>query len=192
MAIEDIFRALEEQADAEVNQILHVATVQSDAVEHEARDEAARITGARIETADHAVRTKANKAVNAARLQVKRDLAEVRDNAVDGVFAEAAKRLAAMRGTAEYERVFAALAKEAFAGVDDECDVQVAPADATLAKKVMADLGMKGTVTPTLESIGGLVVSTHDGRVVRRNTFESRMLKARSVAGAKVAEVLTT
>lgn len=192
MAIEDIFRALEEQADAEVSQILHAATVQADAVEHEARDEADRITGARVEAADHAVRTKATKAVNAARLQVRRDLAEVRDNAVDAVFTEATKRLAAMRGTAEYERVFAALAKEAFTSVDAECDVQVAPADAALAKKVMDELGMKGTVSPTLDTIGGLVVSTHDGRVVRRNTFESRMQKARSVAGAKVAEVLTT
>lgn len=190
MAIEDIFKALEEQADAEVNHILHVATVQSDAVEHEARDEAERITGAKIEAADHAVRTKATKAVNAARLQVKRDLAEVRDHAVDAVFAEAKERLAAMRGTAEYERVFAALAKEALVGMDSECEVQVAPADAELAKKVIAELGVTGTVVPTLDTIGGLVVSAHGGRVVRRNTFESRMLKARTVAGARVAEVL--
>ena len=182
MAIEDIFKALEEQADAEVNHILHVATVQSDAVEHEARDEAERITGAKIEAADHAVRTKATKAVNAARLQVKRDLAEVRDHAVDAVFAEAKERLAAMRGTAEYERVFAGLAKEALAGMDSECEVQVAPAD--------AELGVTATVVPTLDTIGGLIVSAHGGRVVRRNTFESRMLKARSVAGARVAEVL--
>lgn len=192
MAIEDIFRALEEQADGEVNHILHVATVQSDTIEHEARDEAQRITQARIDAADATVRSKATKAVNAARLQVKRDLAEVRDNAVDAVFAEATTRLAAMRGTAEYERVFTALAKEAFTGMDAECEVQVAPADADLAAKVVRELGVPATVSPTLDTIGGLVVSAHGGRVVRRNTFESRMLKARSVAGAKVAEVLTS
>ncbi|MRS12692.1 MAG: hypothetical protein EG823_06435 [Actinobacteria bacterium] len=192
MAIEDIFKALEEQADSEVNQILHVATVQADSVEHEARDEAERITAARIDAADHAVRTKATKAVNAARLQVRRDLAAVRDSAVDAVFGEAAKRLAAMRGTAEYERVFAALAKEALAEVDAECEIQVASADAALAKKVAGGIGVNATVSPTLDSIGGLVVSTHDGRVVFRNTFESRLMKARSLAGAKIAEVLTS
>jgi len=192
MAIEDIFKALEEQADTEVNRILHVATVQADAVEHEARDEAARITAARIEAADHAVRAKATKAVNAARLQVKRDLAAVRDGAVDAVFEDAVKRLAAMRGTAAYERVFTALAKEALTGVDAECEVQVSSDDVALAKKVVAELGKTCTVSPTLDTIGGLVVSTHDGRVVHRNTFESRLLKARSIAGARIAEVLTS
>lgn len=192
MAIEDIFKALEEQADQEVNQILHVATVQSDAVEHEARDEAERITAAKIEAADSAVRTKATKAVNAARLQVRRDLAAVRDHAVDAVFEEASSRLAAMHGTAAYERVFAALAKEALADVDTECEIQVAAPDAALAKKVAGELGVAAEVSPTLDSIGGLVVSTHDGRVVFRNTFESRLLKARSLAGAKIAEVLTS
>lgn len=192
MAIEDIFRALEEQADDEVNRILHAATVQADAVEHEARDEAERITGAKIQAADAAVQSKAAKAVNAARLQVKRDLAQVRDSAVEASFGEAAKRLASMRGTPEYERVFAGLAKEACAGLDTECEIQVAPADAELAQKVATDLGIAFTVSPTLDSIGGLVVSTHGGRVVRRNTFETRLQKASAVAGTQVAEVLTS
>lgn len=192
MAIEDIFRALEEQADEEVNRILHAATVQADAVEHEARDEAERITGAKIQAADTAVQAKAAKAVNAARLQVKRDLAQVRDSAVEASFDEASKRLAAMRGTPEYERVFAALAKEACATLDTECEIQVAPADAELAARVASDLGLSFTVSPTLDTIGGLVVSTHSGRVVRRNTFETRLEKASAVAGTQVAEVLTS
>ncbi len=192
MAIEDIFKALEEQADSEVNQILHVATVQADAVEHEARDEAERITSSRISAAEDAVRAKAAKAVNAARLQVRRDLAEVRDSAVDSVFTDAAQRLAAMRGTAEYESVFASLVKEALANVDVECEIQVASEDVELAQRVAADLGVACTVVPSLETTGGLTVSTHGGRVVRRNTFESRLLKVRTVAGARIAEVLTS
>ncbi|MBN2840619.1 MAG: V-type ATP synthase subunit E [Coriobacteriia bacterium] len=192
MAIEDIFRALEEQADDEVNRILHAATVQADAVEHEARDEAERITGLKIQAADVAVQARAAKAVNAARLQVKRDLAQVRDSAVEASFDEAAKRLATMRGTPEYERVFAGLVEEACKGLESECEIQVDPADADLARKVATDLGITFTVAPTLETIGGLVVSTHGGRVVRRNTFETRLQKASAVAGTHVAEVLTS
>src|SRR5574340_1164164 len=152
MAIEDIFKALEEQCDDEVNQILHLATVQSDAVEREAREEADRITKARISAAEEAVRVKAAKAENAARLQVRRDLAAVRENAVDAVFAEASERLAAMRGTAAYERVFADLAKEALQGVDEECEIQVGSADAALAKKIAGGAGVKCSVVPTLDT----------------------------------------
>ncbi|MDY0340201.1 MAG: V-type ATP synthase subunit E [Coriobacteriia bacterium] len=192
MAIEDIFRALEEQADDEVNRILHAATVQADAVEHEARDEAERITGAKVQAADVAVQAKAAKVVNAARLQVKRDLAQVRDSAVEAVFEEAAQRLAAMRGTPEYEKVFAQLMKEACEGLDGECEIQVAPSDSELAQKIATDLGLTFVVSPTLDTIGGLIVSTHDARVVRRNTFETRLQKASTVAGTRVAEVLTS
>lgn len=192
MAIEDIFRALEEQADDEVNRILHAATVQADAIEHEARDEAERITNAKIQAADAAVQNKATKAVNFARLQVKRDLAEVRDNAVDAVFDEAAKRLAAMRGTPEYERIFTELLKEASARAGGECEIRVGPEDADLAKKVASDLGLTFSVVPTLDAIGGVIVSTHEGRVVHDNAFESRLHKARNVAGTHIAEILTS
>lgn len=192
MAIEDIFRALDEQADEEVNRILHAATVQADAIEHEAREEAERITKAKIEAAEAAVRNKATKAVNSARLQVRRDLAEVRDNAVDAVFDEAAKQLAAMRGTPEYERIFTELLKEASERIDGECEIRVAPEDADLAKKAASGLGLTFTVVPALESIGGVIVSTHEGRVVHDNTFESRLHKARNVAGTHIVEVLTS
>jgi V/A-type H+-transporting ATPase subunit E len=192
MAIEDIFKALEEQADFEVNQILHAATVQSDAIEHEAREEAERITAGRIASAEEAVRAKSAKAVNAARLQVRRDMAAVRDRAVDDVFTEALKRLKALRGTAEYERIFTELAREALKGVESDCEVQVAPADAELAKKVIGGMGVTFTVAPTLDTVGGLVISTSNGRVVRRNTFESRLQKVRGLASAKIAEVMAS
>lgn len=192
MAIEDIFKALEEQADAEVNQILHAATVQSDAIEREAREEADRLTANRVSAAEEAVRLKSAKALNAARLQVRRDMAAVRDGAVEDVFVEAANKLKAMRGTPAYEQIFTALAKEALQDVDCACEVQVAPADAALADKVMGSLGVEFTVSPTLDTIGGLVIATNGGRVVRRNTFEDRLKKVRSLASAKIAEVMTS
>lgn len=193
MAIEDIFRALEEQADEEVEEILRVAKAQAASIEAEGREEAARITESRVGTAEEAVRARANKAVNAARLEGRRALASVREAAVDRVFADAAARLAATRGSAEYAAVFAALAEEALAGVEGECEMHVVPGDADLAAKVVASLGAQAcVVVPTLESIGGLTITYDGGRVVRRNTFESRLAKVRGLASAKVAEVLTS
>ena len=192
MAIEDIFRALEEQADGEVNEILRIAQVQADAILKEATDEAERITRARVEAAEEAVRAKSAKAVNAARLQARRDLAAVRDEAVDHVFADAAEKLGALRGTKKYEEIFTALVAEAVKGVQGDCTLHVASTDEDLAKKTVADLDVPCAVAPDLETIGGVVVSYDEGRVVRRNTFESRLVKVRGLAQAKVAEVLTS
>ncbi len=49
MAIEDIFRALEEQADAECKEVLDNAKVQADAILAEAREEAEAIRRRRLE-----------------------------------------------------------------------------------------------------------------------------------------------
>jgi vacuolar-type H+-ATPase subunit E/Vma4 len=192
MAIEDIFRALEEQADAEVNEILRVAKAQAKSIEKEAKEEADRIVTSRVAAAEEIVRSRANKSVNAARLEVRRNLASVREAAVDRVFGDAAGRLAEMRGTPQYEAIFTALAKEAFEGVESACELHVIPADKALAEKVAKECAVPCTVVPTLEAIGGLTVTYDEGRIVRQNSFESRLAKVRGLASAKVAEVLTS
>jgi vacuolar-type H+-ATPase subunit E/Vma4 len=192
MAIEDIFRALEEQADEEIAELLRIAKLQATTIEHEAREEADRITQARVTSADEATRIRVAKTVNAARLASRRNLAAVRDQAVDRVFGEAATKLASLRGTPEYERIFKAFAEEAIANADGEIELLVAPGDEALARQVASELGVECTVTPTLKTSGGLAVSLHAGRVMRNNTFESRLAKVRSLAQARVAEVLTS
>lgn len=192
MAIEDIFKALEEQADSEVRELLRVATAQAKAIETEAREEADRIQQARVAAAEATVGSRAGKMVNAARLEAKRNLAAVREAAVDAVFQSAATKLSAMRGTPAYVSVFEALAREAAAGIDGDCVLHVAPADAALAEKIAASLGPRCTVSATLDTIGGLQISYDSGRVVRQNTFESRLAKVRGLASATVAETLTS
>ena len=139
------------------------------------------------------MRARANKAVNAARLQARRNLAAVRETAVESVFDAASAKLKALHGTPEYAGVFRSLAQEALSGVGGSCEMHVVPADADLAARVIAELGVAScSVVPTLESIGGLTVTSEAGRIVRQNTFEARLTKARGLAAASVSEVLTS
>ncbi len=68
--------------------------------------------------------------------------------------------------------------------------VQVAPGDAELAAKVMADLGFKAEIETSPEILGGLNVISAGGRVYRRNTIEDRLVKVRKHIQATVAEIL--
>jgi vacuolar-type H+-ATPase subunit E/Vma4 len=191
MAIEDIFRALEEQADSECRDILNAADIQAASIVEEARAEAERIKQRKLEAVEEGLRARAGKIVNDARLDAKRALAQVREQLVNQVFDAAAARLASMRGDSAYERVFRGLAEEALAGADGSCVVTVAPADVEIARTVLADLAVSGEVEADDAITGGLVVSLHGGRVVRRNTFDSRLQKVRTTAEAAVAEILT-
>lgn len=191
MAIEDIFRALEQQADDECRDILNAADIQAASIVEEARAEADRIKQRKLDAVEEGLRARAGKIVNDARLDAKRALAGVREDLVNEVFDTAASRLAQLRGSAQYERVFRDLAEEALAGADGECRVSVNPDDVSLANKVLADLGVRGEVVADEGVDGGLVVHLHGGRVIRRNTFGSRLQKVRETAEAAVAEILT-
>lgn len=191
MAIEDIFRALEQQADDECRDILNAADIQAASIVEEARAEAERIKQRKLDAVEEGLRARAGKIVNDARLDAKRALAGVREDLVNEVFEKAASRLTALRGTAQYERVFRDLAEEALAGADGACRVSVNPDDVAVAKKVLAGLGVDGEVVADAGVDGGLVVHLHGGRVIRRNTFDSRLKKVRETAEAAVAEILT-
>lgn len=190
MAIEDIFKALDEQADAECSELVRAAEGQAEAVLAEAKAEADRIKEQRLQAAKEVVRQKTGKTINAAKLDNKKQLAAVRESVVQQVFEQAAAKLSTLRSTKEYEDVFVALAKEALAGVEGDCTLQVDPADAKLAEKVAKDLNASCKVDPSLETSGGVVVSTADGRVLRRNTFESRLAKSHEFTYAHVSEIL--
>ncbi len=191
MAIEDIFRALEEQADAECTEILRVAEAQASSIRDEAHREAERTKTQKLAAIEDVVISKVGKTINAARLENRKALAAVRDSAVEQAFTGALERLGTMRNTADYERVFRKLAEETFVGVTGECDVLVDPADAALAERVVKAINPTCVVKPEIATAGGLMAVTVGGKVTRRNTFESRLGKARTLAQAQIAEILT-
>jgi vacuolar-type H+-ATPase subunit E/Vma4 len=190
MALEEIFRALEEQADQEFEQTLDDARMQSAAILEEADEEAEKIRGLRAADGERRATNHAQQLVNAVRLEGKKRVASAKERAVNDVFEAVKDVLAQARGAAEYSEQFRTLAEEATAGLEGELTVHVDPADADLAKRVFDELGLVASIEPTLSTAGGLVVTTHGGRILRRNTYEDRLEKVRQLVQANVAEIL--
>jgi vacuolar-type H+-ATPase subunit E/Vma4 len=190
MALEDIFRALEEQAQLECDQILESARDQAGAILEDATEEAEAIRKSRIEESERSVRSRAARTMNTTRMDGKKRVSAVKEQAVSSTFDKALDALSSMRASAEYPAAFKALFDEAVAGLEGDLDVLVDPADEQLAAKTLADSGIKATLRPELSTAGGLIVSTNGGRIMRRNTLESRLQKVGLIAQAEVAEIL--
>lgn len=190
MALEDIFRALEDQAQLECDQILESARDQAESIVQEASEEADSIRKTRIEESERLVMSRAARTLNSARMDGKKRVSSVKEQAVSATFDKALDSLSSIRNSAEYPAIFKALVDEAVAGVAGEMEVLVDPADADLASRTLSEAGLKATVKPEIESAGGLVVRTGGGRIMRRNTLESRLGKVGLIAQAEVAEIL--
>ncbi len=188
MALEDIFRALDQQADDECEQILQEARDHADVIAADAEAQAESIRAAHVAEVEKNTRARASQGVNAARLEARKRVAGVKQRAVERAFERATEKLREVRATGRYPDVFAALTREAVAGVNGDFSVVVDPADADLARSVLSQIGATGTVETKLSTTGGLVVDTSGGRIVRRNTLEDRLQKVRELDQAAVAE----
>lgn len=189
MAIQDIFRALEEQADAECQSVLDNAKTQADAIMAEAREEAEAIRQRRLERAEAAVRSKTMQMVNAARLDNRRKTAAIKEQAIADVFDAAAEKLSKYRDGGAYAQTFGALLDEALAGVDGSVEVSVDPRDRAMADAALQQSGVVYELKEA-DASGGVIVIARDGRIYRRNTFEDRLAKVRQRSQAAVSEIL--
>jgi len=191
MAIQDIFRALEEQAEEECQALLSHARAQAERVVEQARAESETIKAERLAKVDRELAVLKSQRINTARLESKKKASAEREKLVLETFAKAEEELSRIRSSKDYPDVFERLLAEALEAVGDrEAVVHVDPRDADLARTVCGKMGSPCAVATDLDTPGGAKVSMEDGTVVRLNTLEARLTKARRVMKSDVAAQL--
>lgn len=190
MAIEDILKALEDQAKVDIDAVLTEAREHAALIGQQANAEAAAITDGFAKQVERNATSKASKIVNAARLEAKMSVSSARGEGLERVFGVAKGRLESLRNDTSYDRLFAQLAAEAFTGLTGDVVLHVDPADEQRARVAADAAGVSARILTDLSSMGGLVVEANGGRIVRRNTFEDRLERARQQVQTDVAKAL--
>lgn len=186
MAIEDILSALEQQAQTDIDAVLAEAQEHAKLIVEQAEEEAGRVRDGFVVQVERAAAAEAAKLVNAARLEGKMAVSAARGKALESAFEGARTQLRGIRGGGDYDGLFSALANEALDGVEGRAVLHVDPADETRARSMASD----ADVIADIDTAGGVVVEANGGRIVRRNTLESRLDRAAQVVQADVARVL--
>jgi len=182
MGLEDILRAMEAESALEREGILAEAQAMVDRILSQAREEAEARRRQRLEAELRTVRAEQARLLNDARLASLKQLSVARDGLIDAAFQQAAERLERLRGSPLYRDVLRRLLEEAASQLGPgRVVVKVDPADTRLAEELVESLGLDAVVEPTLHCAGGLEASDAEGRIVVRNTFESRLQRAREV-----------
>jgi V/A-type H+-transporting ATPase subunit E len=189
MAIEDILKALDDQAQADCEAVLEEARAHAKHIVDEAQREATEIHDNFVRQIERVATSEASKTINAARLESKMIVSSVKGDGVASTFETARKELPSLRG-ANYDALFAALAAEALADVSGSVTVHVAAADTGLAQSAVSAAGVDASIAGDLDAVGGLVVDLDGGRIIRRNTLEDRLDRASERVQADVARVL--
>lgn len=167
MGLRDLQKEVLDKAHTEAALVLASARQEAKDVFSNAKQEAERIEReARVKALEEAGAQKAE-TLAAARLEAKAFNSRAQSRVVDSVLAELKEQLSAFASSKDYEKVFAALVEEGKKGIGGDCVLIVCKKDAVLARKY-------GTVSSEfLDSIGGVIVSSTDGRIRVNNSFEA-------------------
>jgi vacuolar-type H+-ATPase subunit E/Vma4 len=190
MAIEDILNALQDQAQADIEAVIGEAREHAALIGKQAEAEAAAIRENFSKQVERSARSKAAKTVNAARLEAKMTVSSAKGDGLEAVFSSAGEVLGNARSQEGYDRLFADLAAEALEGIEGDVVLHVDPQDEDRARATAQAAGVSASVETDITTAGGLVVEARQGRILRRNTLEDRLERARQFVQTDVAKAL--
>lgn len=187
MALSDLLRAIEVEADEERALADRETAAEAAAIVARARADARGIEDELTRAPEAGVRVEGERERALARLDAAGAVRAARETAfaslLDGIRVE----LGALRGSDSYAELFRALLDESRAALPTARELRVDRRDHDLAVS-MAD-GLR--VVATLDTWGGVELAGDDGRVVR-NTFEERLANADPLLRGRFAHRLVT
>ena len=192
MAIEDILRAMEADAEAEREAILLAARQEAEQVLARAREDAERTRTRRVEAELRGLRSEQARQLNDARLAGLRAVAAARERLLTTTFSEAAIKLSSVREWPDYPAIFQRLYEEAVAELsEDNLTLRVDPRDHDLARSLAHRPDTTVGIEPALSCLGGVEVAANAGRVVVLNTIEHRLARAKETMREELLELVS-
>jgi len=188
MAVEELLAALETQADSEIGQIRAHAQAEADEVRAQAQAEADAAADAYVAEVVGKRRTAAEQELHKESSSSRRRVADVRREVFEEVFVRAGKKIGEIRSGKDYPDILRRLVADATADLDGGYVLHVDPQD----KSLMSDLFPGVTCVTDISAVGGVVVTSADGRIQRSSTFEDRLQRVHEKYGETISEVLAS
>ncbi len=190
MPLEHILRAMQAQADSEIERIMQAAQTEAAQLIAEAEQQAQSIRARHRARIEPVLLTEAASLQNKAKLETLRAAANAREQLLQDAFAQSEACLEEIRASKEYAAIFRALACEALRALKGDRIVRVDPRDAALARETFAQLGVPVEIETQPIPLGGLEIVTRDGREAVIDTLASRLERARTTLRGPVASIL--
>jgi vacuolar-type H+-ATPase subunit E/Vma4 len=175
MALSEILQAMEQKADRQIAELAAAADRECRSIIDAAEVEAMRIKETHRAKTMERFRREQARLFGVARLDQQRQLAAAREHWLSQVLARARQQLSELRNSAHYARGYEQLAGEAIGEFASTIKCEIDPRDERLMRQIMARLGVDGEILPTLDTAGGLCVSSVDGCITVDNRVETRL-----------------
>jgi len=183
MSLEAILAAIDAAGQAEANRIRAEAESHARQTLDDARPKADSVWEEARRAALRPVAGERARRIHQARLEALRIVGETRERFLVEALNETRQRLAHLRAAPDYRPILRQLLIEAFDALGEEemsggkPELDVDPRDEALVRGLLAELDLDLPVVPSLDTWGGVVAHSGDGRIVVINTLEARFTR---------------
>lgn len=186
---DDLVREMREKAAAERREILKAAGVSTRQIEERSGRECERIEQEALAEMEAEFKSERDRILGEVSGAKRRELLELKREAMKEVLDEAAKEITARIGGAGYAKALESLIREGLEFVGPGAVVQVANEDVEVCRKIVVaqklDCSVRGG-----EARGDLKVISLDGKRNAENGFRTRLARAAETRTADVAKAL--
>ena len=191
MALADILRAMEQQAQDEIARVQAQAEAEAIALIAKVEEEARRIKARHLARVMPRLQQERARLLSAAKLAVQREVMLAREALLEEAFTAAHAVLAGWREQPEYPQHLRRLMGEIVHELGHELSLVIDARDAALVRCIAAELGVQAHITLGLHTAGGLEASTPDGRITVLNTIETRLQRSQQYLRRELASILS-
>ncbi len=191
MALKDMLEALKEEGARQCREIISQAEVQAAKIVEEAKEEAEEIRKEEVEKVKSVIQVDRNKLINEARLGVKREIIQAKEEFIQQTFLEAEKRVQKFKSSPDYQKSLGRMVEEVLEEIpDSKILVSVEKKDEKVARQILDQRDIKHEFVKSLNSSGGIKITSEDGRISLTNTFEIRLEKAKKLLKSDIMNIL--
>jgi len=192
-----ITKEILEDAERDARNIISRAEAEAERILKHAKEEAERRYEEIIKKGKERIKDKKRQAISLFELETKNNLLEAKEEIIEEVYDEAIKRLRQYTLTEEYTNCIFRLMREASRQINsDALIIRLNERDhQILTKKRLDELSRKLGVKiiksdEKINCIGGVVVTSLDGKIIVDNTFENRLRILKDSLRTKIAKIL--
>lgn len=173
MGLDDMLTTIKSDTEAQSSKIISDAKAQSDTIIADAKKRADSIISQGAQQSQRDVEEERMRLLASARLEANRRLLEARDEVLKGYEEQASGYLSDFPNSPEYKDFFVRMLIDGVSKIGDDAVVQINPRDKQLLKDPrLKQLKVQVSQDP-LNSIGGVVIYSKDGKRRVDNTIES-------------------
>lgn len=209
MSLDRILQALETEAEQQIAEIEQAAQAEIERICAQAQAEAEVVRQKHLAISRASLQVERTRLLNRAKQAASQVVLNARETLISSTVAATVKRLAALSTTAVYPELLRQLTQEAVdtLGTNERLCLHVRAHDVELMRRIVRELDLSATVAGDLagdslgqphytsagwenDCLGGLVVTTADGRISLANTLEIRLQRVAHLYRAQIAEII--